>query len=119
MTYESQIATVLRLLSKFGGDVEISRTVQSPADPDTPWIAGDTTTVTETVKGVLLPTSKSAKYRADKDLIEETNVLYIEGGTIMTIGDSITVNGNLYKVMAYDNLEPNGERVLTTLWLYR
>lgn len=109
MSYQRQIDTALRLISKAGGDAVVTRrsagTLDAVADTDT----GASTS--HTLKAVGIAPGKSAEFRIGS-LVNRSIMLFyfaLKGASIEpTTGDRVTWRGATYRLIWADVLSPDG-----------
>lgn len=109
--YQKTLATVNRLLNKFGDIQSVTKVTKGAYDPVTETFASSTP-ITEKADGVLVGIGDDF---LDNSLVKRSDSkLLIVAISEPQVGDVYTVNGKSYNYIAHDTVDPAG-----TICLYK
>jgi hypothetical protein len=103
-------STASSLLSKFGQQLTFTRTANSTYDPDT----GTATTSSSTYTKYACAFDYTDRERAEGTIQAGDRRLLAEGHTY-EIGDSVSLNGDTYRIVNISNIQPGDTAVACNL----
>jgi hypothetical protein len=109
--YSNMAATALRLVTKYGQSITLTRPTGGTFSPTTGAETGGTTT-TITGYGAAVPWEKTA---TDQNVNNDLMVILEATSTAPAINDTCTINSVAYKVVSIDIISPAGTVVAYVL----
>ena len=123
--YDRHIATVKRLIAKYGQDVIFRSTNQAIADSTKPWENTETTPNETTVKMVFIDPSTTGTSLIGKEILQYLKGTSIPSGVVRglcapfayvpKLNDVFIRDGNQLTVSGIDTLAPGGISIMHTL----